>query len=136
MKNISIIGLLFVLLLFSTCSKDKDVLNNPQYIGYWKCTDNNYLFGLLIKEDGYGEYNEYINSDPRGSFSGKVKISGDKLKIGIHTFKIIQEPSRIDTSKNKIFAYLSSNGIKYSTSTMKLEGPSFYMGTGTYGLID
>jgi hypothetical protein len=73
-----------------------------------------------------------------GSFSGKARANSTKLTVGrIHTFKIIEYPRRIDTNITKInIAHPSDNTRELANWRMELEGPSLYMGTGTYYKAD
>lgn len=103
-KFLFTVGLLAVALLFASCSKELEG-DELDYVGTWQ---GDYTL-LQIQTDGHGTY-EYDDGIVTKSASGRVRVSDDKLKIGIKKFDLDAKP------------HDNSNGDR----VMTLDGDEFY----------
>jgi hypothetical protein len=88
MKIKSMLGAALVcFVLFSSCRKELEG-KDLDFIGYWE-SDNAYID---INTDSHGSY-EYYNGAVTKSAAGRVRVNGNKLKVGLVGFKIDQRPT-------------------------------------------
>ena len=111
------------LLIFTTCKKKNVVEVNPRFIGSWKSCKKHCYNRITINEDGSGTYAEVGTHDEcfGASISGNFKMRKDKLKLEGYTFRIIQEPTYIDSLNTEC-------GMYYDTWQMELRDPLVYSG--------
>jgi|ERR1051326_597181 hypothetical protein len=99
--------------LFVSCHKEF-IGTNTDYVGDWNGGNHPYYF---IRIDSKSNFIYHRRSDGDDYIEGKAKLSKDYIHIGIHRFKIIAAPTKIDSVHWK----------------MTLKSPTFYGGyTVTY----
>ena len=82
----------------------------------------------MIEENSDAEYTEFAESMHSITRKGKARIINSKLYIGrFLSFKIIRQPTPIDTNVTKSYAY-----GEIILGTMALKTSSLYTGSGAY----
>ncbi len=130
----------FIILLLILCSfscKKRVEKTSAEFIGEWMCwAGSDWYYYLDIDEDSKATYTEDSPYGGGASFSGVARANEDKLTIGgIHTFRIIQYPTKIDTADHEGAVGFPPN-MKIANWKMVLEGPKLYLGSGTYYMAD
>lgn len=117
-----ILSLLIILLVFSGCKKKVNDYNQD-YIGHWygNLSTQSCIFYIDIDENNEAKYSKHCENGDSDDFKGIARVNENKLKIGIHPFKVLQTPKQIDT--------LAINGpFQKATWQMKLKSPPLWGG--------
>ena len=113
----------------------------PEFIGLWltdRQPSDSYWFEIDIDENSNGLYTEHtaVLGGEDVHISGTVRANNKHLKIGrLNSFKILEYPHKIDTANSNVLVpYPDYGSLTYKKANwiMKLDGPMFYIGTGTY----
>ncbi|HPI54286.1 MAG TPA: hypothetical protein PLU10_06300 [Chitinophagaceae bacterium] len=127
MKTIYIPTLILFCLFNIQCNKRVDKIN-PNFIGKWISGRFPPYATLLIENNSDAEYTEFAESMHSITRKGKARIINSKLYIGrFLSFKIIRQPTLIDTHVTKSYAY-----GEILLGTMALKTSSLYTGSGAY----
>jgi hypothetical protein len=84
-------SIFIIAICFSTCGKKVENAN-PAYIGYWWASMADKEYVLVINDESEATYTITSSLLDETKYTGKARISGEKLKIGRKSFHIDQEP--------------------------------------------
>jgi hypothetical protein len=135
------IFLLLICLSLFSCKKKIEDNYRPEFIGDWYCPAYNiYVCRITVDNNSNAVYHERpYGGSGESTFKGKARANDKHFKIGrFHSFKIIDYPHKIDTAlNNTLWVPDTHTGHpKRPNWVMTLDGPLFYMGSGTYYKAD
>ncbi|MDX1652791.1 MAG: hypothetical protein R3277_09890 [Brumimicrobium sp.] len=109
MKKLKLLGVLVTLVALSLSSCKKIDQSNPEFVGFWKGSDNNKVYVIEIKSNSEGRYSESEGALNSTENTGAAKFKNGYLKIGaFKKFKVDETPFTLNGS-----TFMKVEGITY-----------------------